>query len=76
MDQIFSELENYREHFDFEIILNVRNPFDMLCSTYQQVDKRNGAAMGFDEFLVEQDFLEFHAVQAVTILERLEALQV
>lgn len=76
MDQFFSEVEDYREHFDFEIILSVRNPFDMLCSTYQQVVKRNGAAMGFDEYLVEQDFLEFHAVQAVTILERLEASQI
>jgi hypothetical protein len=76
MDQFFSEVENYREHFDFEIILSVRNPFDMLCSAYQQAVKRNGAAISFDEFLVEQDFLEFHAVQAVTILERLEALQV
>jgi hypothetical protein len=76
MDQFFSEVENYRDHFDFEIILSVRNPFDMLCSAYQQAVKRNGASIGFHEFLVEQDFLEFHAVQAVLTLERLEALQI
>ena len=76
MDQFFSGFENYKDYCDFEIILSVRDPFDMFCSTYQQWVKRHGVAMSFMDFLVQQDFLECHATQALTILERLEELQV
>jgi len=76
MDQFFLEFENYKKYCDFEIILTVRDPFDMFSSTYQQWVKRHGAVMSFMDFLVQQNFRECHATQALAILERLEELQV
>jgi hypothetical protein len=74
MDQFFLKFENYKEYCDFEIILTVRDPFDMFSSTYQQWVKRHGAVMSFMDFLVQQNFRECHATQALAILERLEEL--
>jgi len=76
MESFFSEFENYRDHFDFEIVLCVRGSFDMFSSAYQQHVKRGGAVISFTDYLVQEEFLEGHAIHALAIVERLEELRV
>jgi hypothetical protein len=75
MDQFYSALEACRDHFDFEVVLTVRDSFDMFSSAYQQYVKGCGIAMSFADFLQQEHYLESHAPQAVAILDKLEELK-
>jgi len=74
MDSFFSGFQNCRKYLDFEFLLCVRNPFDMLGSVYQQQVKRSGVTLDFLDFLEQQDYLEHNTIQALAVVERLEKL--
>jgi hypothetical protein len=74
MDSFFSGFQNCRKYLDFEFLLCVRNPFDMLGSVYQQQVKRSGVTLDFLDFLEQQDYLERNTIQALAVVERLEKL--
>jgi len=76
MNIFFSEFEKYSGYLDFEIVLCLREPFDMIASVYQQHAKRNGATISFSDYIEQQDFKECHASQSLAIIEQLEELRV
>jgi hypothetical protein len=76
MDPFFSGFDKYKNEWDFEIVLCVRDPFDTLSSTYQQFVKQSGYTISFEQFLEQHDFKEQHAIRAVTLLKQFAELQI
>jgi hypothetical protein len=51
-----SSLNSLRDHFEFHILLVVRDPIEQLGSVYQQLVKRHGYTKGYEDFLSEHGY--------------------
>lgn len=69
-DELFDGVGPYREVYDFEIILFVRDPLELLASSYQQAIKRSGFFGGIGMFAPHVD----HTIRAAALVERIERL--
>lgn len=70
IDEFTDEVGKYAGEYDFEIILFVRHPLEMLNSSYQQAIKRGGFFGRIGEFADHVD----HAIRAAALIGRLKAL--
>ena len=64
----------YLELYEFEIILVVRNPSEMLISEYNQNVKREGAYYSLDDFLEKKKYICTHTMIASKIIKKFENL--
>jgi hypothetical protein len=68
--------EQYRKDLNFKVLLCIRNPLEMLSSTYQQLVKRDGYCDVFDRFLISLNFTEPHLVHAAQLVQLYESLNI
>jgi|688.fasta_scaffold02865_15 hypothetical protein len=65
-------LDNLRDHFEFHVLLVVRDPIEQLGSVYQQLVKRHGYTKGYEDFLCEHGYRCNATNKAAAAVEALE----
>ena len=71
--RVLRSSKNY-EFYEFEIILVVRNPSEMILSEYNQNVKRGGAYYGLNEFLEKKKYVCTHTMKASALIKKFENL--
>lgn len=68
-----ARIDQLRCRWNFHILLVVRNPIEQLGSVYQQLVKRHGYSKGYEDFLLDYDYLCNATLKSAAALEILEA---
>jgi hypothetical protein len=72
MEDFFETAPGLINDIKFELILCVRNPIEMVASVYQQLVKRSGCILDFEEYIKHKKYTEPHAVHAAKLVKRFE----
>jgi hypothetical protein len=71
-----TSLPAMRDHWEFHVLLVVRDPIEQLGSVYQQLVKRHGYTKGYEEFLTEYSYRCNATNKAASTLQILDEMDV
>lgn len=71
-----STVRSLPAHWQFHVLLVVRDPIEQLSSVYQQLVKRHGYCKGYEEFLSEHEYRCNATAKAAAAIAAFEALEI
>lgn len=75
-EPLFHGYEEYRKDLKFKVLLCIRNPLEVISSTYHQLVKRDGYCDVFSQFLRSLNFTEPHLIHAAQLVQLYESYNI